>query len=344
MSKQRIDMNDWRSQPHRRYNPLRGEWVLVSPHRLARPWQGAVATAPATSRAQYDPACYLCPGNERASGARNPRYDRTFVFDNDYAALLRDTPQEVHENGLLLAQGEAGICRVLCFSPRHDLDIAQMTPQAITAVVDAWAQQYTELGALPGINAVTIFENRGQMMGASNPHPHGQIWAQSTPPDELMKEVAAQRSYTARTGSCLLCSYVDQELREGERIVYASDGAAVIVPYWAVWPFEALVVSRRHVGDIAALDAQERYALAEALSALTTRYDRLFSTSFPYSMGFHQRPADGAAYDEVHAHAHYFPPLLRSATVRKYMVGYELLAQPQRDITPEEAARRLREI
>lgn len=336
--------NDWRLRPHRRYNPLRGEWVLVSPHRLQRPWQGAVSTPASSSRPAYDPECYLCPGNERAGGARNPQYRHTYVFDNDYAALIPDTPPERIDDGLLTARGEAGRCRVVCFSPRHDLDIAQMEPAQVAAVIDAWAEQYGVLGELPYIGAVTIFENRGAMMGASNPHPHGQIWAQSTPPDELSKETASQCRHAESAGECLLCAYAAQELDVGERVVFANDHAAVIVPFWAVWPFEAIVVPRRHTGAIDELDPAERLGLAQALVALTSRYDRLFETPFPYSMGFHQRPTTGEVFPEWHTHAHYYPPLLRSATVRKYMVGYELLGQPQRDITAEDAARRLRDI
>jgi UDPglucose--hexose-1-phosphate uridylyltransferase len=337
--------NDWRARPHRRFNPLTGEWVLVSPHRLARPWQGDVSpTAAPATRLPYDPACYLCPGNTRAGGAINPRYESTFVFDNDYAALLMDTPPQEFSDDVLLAQSEIGRCRVVCFSPRHDLDIAQMDPQQILPVIDAWGQQYAELGSDPSINAVTIFENRGAMMGASNPHPHGQIWAQANLPNELVKESAHLREYAQRNGTCLLCTYVEQELRDPQRVVYANEHAVVLVPFWAVWPYEALVLPRRHKRSLDRLSAEERAALADALHALTSRYDRLFQTPFPYSMGFHQAPTDGATHDEWHAHAHYYPPLLRSASVRKFMVGYEMLAQPQRDILPEDAAERLRTV
>lgn len=335
-------MYDWRARPHRRYNPLSGEWVLVSPHRLDRPWQGAESAPAVTKRPAYDPNCYLCPGNERAHGAVNPPYEQTYVFENDFAALSIDTPVQEFHDALLTAQAEAGTCRVVCFSPRHDLDIAQMAPEQIARVVDTWAEQYVELGAMRNINAVTIFENRGAMMGASNPHPHGQIWAQATLPNELVKESQQQREHLARTGTCLLCTYVEQELQVQDRIVYAGDRVAVVVPFWAVWPFEALVVPRRHAGSIDKLDTEERAALADALHVLTSRYDELFNVPFPYSMGFHQSPTDGAAHEEWHMHAHYYPPLLRSASVRKFMVGYEMLAQPQRDLLPEDAARRLR--
>ncbi|HLI94654.1 MAG TPA: UDP-glucose--hexose-1-phosphate uridylyltransferase [Candidatus Baltobacteraceae bacterium] len=337
-------MTDWHTLPHRRFNPLTGEWVLVSPHRLERPWQGEVAASAPAARPAYDPHCYLCPGNERAGGKRNPRYQSTFAFDNDFPALLPDLAQERFSDGMLAAQSESGRCRVLCFSPRHDLDVAAMQPLQIREVVDAWAREYTALGSLPAVNAVTIFENRGAMMGASNPHPHCQIWAQSTVPSEQIKESNALAEYARRSGRCLLCEYAAQEIAAGERIVHANDHVVVVVPFWAVWPFEALVLPRRHVDSLERCASEERDAIADGIHVLTARYDRLFSAPFPYSMGWHQAPAGGGAHGEWHAHAHYFPPLLRSATVRKFMVGYEMLAEPQRDITAEEAARRLREI
>jgi UDPglucose--hexose-1-phosphate uridylyltransferase len=337
-------VNEWREAPHRRYNPLTGEWVLVSPHRLDRPWQGESAVTPAPARAPYDPHCYLCPGNMRASGERNPDYEHVFVFENDYAALIPGVPSaRIDEDGLLAARGESGRCRVLCFSPRHDLDIANMEVSAVRRVVDAWAQEYTRLGALPYVDAVTIFENRGTMMGASNPHPHGQIWANASVPSELGKETQALNEYAREHGRCLLCAYAAREIEQQERLVYVTDHVCVVVPFWAVWPFEVLVLPRRHVTAIDALQSEERDALAAALQDLTARYDRLFATPFPYSMGFHQRPTDGQPHEEWHMHAHYYPPLLRSASVRKYAVGYEMLAQPQRDFAPEDAAQRLRD-
>jgi UDPglucose--hexose-1-phosphate uridylyltransferase len=329
---------------HRRLNRLTGEWVLVSPHRTARPWQGQVEEVAADQRPAYDPACYLCPGNGRAGGARTPEYDSTYVFDNDFAALTPDVaPEEDDRKGLLIAQSERGICRVVCFSPRHDLTLGQMPAEAIRTVVDTWVDQYLELGSLDWVRHVQIFENRGAMMGASNPHPHGQIWANERLPNEPAKELAQQRA-RADSGGCLLCDYLDVELDDGERIVTGNEHFTALVPFWAVWPFETLVLPRAHAGALPDLGPDQRDGLADILRRLTRRYDRLFGVTFPYSMGLHQRPTDGDPHRGWHLHAHFYPPLLRSATVRKFMVGYELLGQPQRDITPETAAQRLREL
>ena len=329
---------------HRRLNRLTGEWVLVSPHRTARPWQGQVEEVAADRRPAYDPACYLCPGNGRAGGARTPEYDSTYVFDNDFAALTPDVaPEEDDREGLLIAQSERGICRVVCFSPRHDLTLGQMPAEAIRTVVDTWVDQYLELGSLDWVRHVQIFENRGAMMGASNPHPHGQIWANERLPNEPAKELAQQRAH-ADSGGCLLCEYLDVELDDGERIVTGNEHFTALVPFWAVWPFETLVLPRAHAGALPDLGPDQRDGLADILRRLTRRYDRLFGVTFPYSMGLHQQPTDGDPHRGWHLHAHFYPPLLRSATVRKFMVGYELLGQPQRDITPETAAQRLREL
>lgn len=333
------------SMPHRRYNPLTGEWILVSPHRTQRPWLGQVEKSAPEALPTYDPQCYLCPGNARAGGARNPRYEHTFVFDNDYAALVPDTPEaRVDRGGLVRAASERGICRVICFSPRHDVTLPDMAPEAIRRVVDVWADQTGELRARPGIQYVQVFENKGAMMGASNPHPHCQVWAEEHVPTEPAKEIHSTRVYLDARGSCLLCDYLALELETGERVILQNEHFVVVVPFWAVWPFETMVLARRHIGTLPELDPAERDALADAIKRLTTRYDNLFQISFPYSMGFHQAPGDGLPHPESHLHAHYYPPLLRSATVRKFMVGYELLANPQRDLTAETAAARLREM
>jgi UDPglucose--hexose-1-phosphate uridylyltransferase len=330
--------------PHRRYNALTGDWVLVSPQRTERPWQGQIEESTSDSLPEYDPKCYLCPGNERAGGTRNSQYTSTFVFDNDFPALQPDTPAEQAEQGeLILAEGEPGICRVVCFSPRHDLTVSRMDVTAIRRVVDVWAAQYTELGSIPFINWVQIFENRGALMGASNPHPHCQVWANSTLPNEAARENTAQSSYRQKCQRCLLCDYLALELRLKERLVCENDLFQALVPFWAVWPFEAMILSKRHVGALDELGEEERSQLAEILRLLTTLYDNLFQCAFPYTMGFHQRPTDGRPHQGWHLHAHFYPPLLRSATVRKFMVGYEMLASPQRDITAETAAARLRE-
>lgn len=333
------------SRPHRRFNPLTHEWVLVSPHRTDRPWQGQREQPTQTPSLTYDPECYLCPGNARAGGVRNPTYTSTFVFDNDFAALKPDTPDwESDEKGLFVAMSEAGLCRVVCFSPRHDLTLARMDVEDIGPVVDVWAQQYRELGGEPNIQSVQIFENRGAMMGNSNPHPHGQIWANQRLPDELSKEVVSQGRYFAAHGTTLLEDYLALEEEKQERIVCANDSFVVLVPFWAVWPFETILIPRRRVASMDELSNAECAALADILHQITIRYDNLFLTSFPYSMGFHQKPTDGANHPYFHMHGHFYPPLLRSATVKKFLVGYEMLAMPQRDITAEAAAARLREV
>ncbi|HZM10485.1 MAG TPA: UDP-glucose--hexose-1-phosphate uridylyltransferase [Candidatus Limnocylindrales bacterium] len=342
-----IDLSKIREVPHRRFNPLTREWVLVSPHRTQRPWQGQTERQPEEREFRFDPHCYLCPGNERAGGVRNPQYDSTFVFDNDFAALKPDVPNDDVSDGaqgLLVAQTETGVCRVLCFSPRHDMTLAQMDVSSIRRVVDLWTDQYRELGAMREINHVQIFENRGEMMGCSNPHPHGQVWADQTIPNVPRLEQESLTEYRHRNGSCLLCDYVELERAAGERIVCENEHFLALVPFWAVWPFEILLCSKSHVADLCGLDDRARTALADLLKRITTRYDNLFEAPFPYTMGFHQQPTDGVEHPEWHLHAHFFPPLLRSATVRKFMVGYELLATPQRDITAESAAERLRNL
>jgi UDPglucose--hexose-1-phosphate uridylyltransferase len=328
--------------PHRRYDPLRGRWVLVSPHRTQRPWQGEVSKADAKPAVHHDPECYLCPGNVRAGGKHNPPYTSVFAFENDYAALLPDTTPGSTETGLLRAESERGRCRVLCFHPDHSLTLANMELPDIVRVVEAWTQEFKELGTLPEIQHVEIFENRGAMMGASNPHPHCQIWATEHVPDEPAAEVANQLAYQQEHGRCLLCDALKIEQEQAQRIVCENDEFVALVPFWAVWPFETLIVSRAHLTGLDGFTPAQQKGLADILKQITTVYDRLFSVSFPYTMGFHQRPTDGEAHEECHFHGHFYPPLLRSATVRKFMVGFEMLGMPQRDITPEAAAEQLR--
>jgi UDPglucose--hexose-1-phosphate uridylyltransferase len=336
---------NWREQPHRRWNALTREWLLVSPQRTQRPWQGQVDKATAPAAVDYDPDCYLCPGNSRAGETTNPRYTNTFVFDNDYAALRPDTLEfAIDQNGLLRAESERGVCRVLCYSPNHGLPLARMSLPDIRRVVDAWIGQVEELGSKSFIRSVQIFENRGDMMGASNPHPHCQIWADERLPNEIVKEQASQSDYMAERKSCLLCDIQRLEVAAGERLVCENEAFMAVVPFWAVWPFEVLAISKAHVTGLDELNGSAADGLADILKRITTRCDNLFEAPFPYTLGIHQRPTDGMPHPEWHLHVHLYPPLLRSATVRKFMVGYELLAMPQRDITAESAAERLRAV
>ena len=337
-----VDLHQLKETPHRRFNPLTQEWVLVSPHRTLRPWQGKLEPRPIDNQPPYDPACYLCPRNSRAGAVVNPDYLSTFVFDNDYAALLPAVEEaKLEEADLLIASTECGLCRVGCFSPRHDSTIPQMTVEEIRLVIEMWVDQYHELGVLPWVNHVQVFENRGAMMGASNPHPHCQIWANAHLTNQSSREEASLDKYASKHDSCLLCDYLQLERSRQKRIVCENSSFAVVVPFWAVWPFETLLISKRHLGAMPDLNDAERNHLADIMKQLTTRYDNLFEISFPYSMGFHQRPTDDQPHSECHFHAHYYPPLLRSATIQKFMVGYEMLGTPQRDITPESAAAQL---
>jgi UDPglucose--hexose-1-phosphate uridylyltransferase len=330
------------SGPHRRYNPLLDEWVLTSPQRLSRPWQGQVEPAAGVALPAFDPSCYLCPGNVRANGDRTPAYATTFVFDNDFPALVPGAAGGESSDGLLRASSQSGRCRVICFSPRHDLTLARMTPAEILPVVQTWAQEVAALGSQPEIGYVQVFENKGAAMGCSNPHPHGQIWASRDVPTIPARKLDAQQRYHAAHGHDLLGDYLAQEVASGERLVCRNDDWVALVPFWAVWPFETMLVPTRRVEDLPSLTQDERRALADIIHRLTARYDNLFQVSFPYSMGWHGRPTTDEPHPGCRLHAVYYPPLLRSATVRKFLVGYEMTCEPQRDLTAEQAAATLR--
>ena len=330
--------------PHRRFNPLTGDWVLVSPHRLQRPWQGQTDNVAQESKPHHDPECYLCPGNERAGGAKNPDYDETFVFTNDFAALLPDVPRAPEPGShLTRLRGVRGTCRVICFSPRHDLTLAEFDVAGIRRVVDLWATQTEELGR--SWRWVQVFENKGAQMGASNPHPHGQVWALDAVPSEPTREDGRQRSYLAEHGTPLLVDYAALEAERGERVVVQNEHWLAVVPFWAVWPFELLVLPRRRrVARMPDLTNAEKEALAELLKPMLAKLDNLFETSFPYSFGWHGAPFGEQELGHWQLHGHLYPPLLRSADVRKFMVGFEMLGEPQRDLTAEQAAERLRDL
>lgn len=330
---------------HRRKNILTGEWIQVSPHRTKRPWQGKLEVHKDEQLHEHDANCYLCPGNKRANGTVNPNYKGVYVFDNDFPALQADiTEAYVNINDLLVSKSEKGICKVLCFSEKHHLSLAKMELSAIELVINSWAKEYRELGSLDYINAVQIFENKGDIMGCSNPHPHGQIWAQESLPQEMVKEQTQQFNYFKQNGRTLLADYLKEELKQKERILFENNSFLVLVPYWAVWPFETMIIAKGNLTSLNDFKHADRQSLAEAIQYLTRTYDKLFACSFPYSAGIHQSPTDGVAHPEWTFHMHFYPPLLRSATVKKFMVGYEMMGNPQRDFTPEYAAKLLKKL
>lgn len=331
-----------KEHPHTRLNILTGDWILVSPHRTKRPWQGKVENVPPDDRPAYDPKCYLCPRNTRADGSVNPDYKHSFVFTNDYSALLEDTPEGAFNiNGLLSAKSEKGICRVVTFSPNHSLTLPTLSIGEIEKVIEVWAYEFKNIGSDADIKYIQIFENKGEIMGCSNPHPHGQIWASSSLPLEIVKETKQQKKYFEEHGKSLLSDYLQLELEQKERLVLENDHFAALVPFWAIWPYETMIVSKRHIQNLLQFTAEEKNAYAEILKKLTAKYDNLFEISFPYSAGLHQSPVNDGEHPEWHWHMHFYPPLLRSATVKKFMVGYEMLANPQRDVTAEWAAEKL---
>lgn len=328
---------------HRRRNPLTGDYVLVSPHRAKRPWQGAEDSPELSSGGSYEQDCFLCPGNKRISGEQNPHYENCFVFTNDFAALQPSVPSQSDADPLFQYESATGVSRVICYSPDHSRTLAELNPAEIEQIISTWQQQSAELGQ--HYPWVQIFENKGAIMGCSQPHPHGQIWANSFWPNEIRKKDENQRNYLAQQQSNLLLDYASSELARGERVVVESQFWLTVVPFWAAWPFETLLVPKsQHLSDFSALTAELRSDLAKHLKELTARYDNLFECSFPYSMGWHHAPFDLTDKSHWQLHASFYPPLLRSASVKKFMVGYEMLAEPQRDLTPEQAAERLRSV
>lgn len=333
------------NRSHRRFNPLTGEWILVSPHRLQRPWQGRVEEIENGEKLKFDSGCYLCPGNERVGELKNPVYKNTFVFGNDYSALnINHDTVNINLNDLIKTESESGICRVVCFSPRHDLTLSEMDVDDIRKIIEVWIEEFKDLGSSSDINYVQIFENKGEMMGCSNPHPHGQIWATHSIPGEPLKETIHQKDFLYKKGNCLLCEYKKLETDNKERVIIDNEDFVVLVPFWAVWPYETMIISKRHIKDISGLTEKEKNSFADILKNITFIYDKVFNVSFPYSAGIHQAPTDGEDHPEWHFHYHFYPPLLRSPKIRKFMVGYEMLANPQKDFTAESAAEVLKNL
>lgn len=337
----RTELQDY---SHKRLNILTGEWVLVSPHRSKRPWQGQNEKISKEERPSHDENCFLCAGNERINGERNPDYKDVFVFTNDFAALQKESKDFKLDDGLFQAQSETGICKVICFSPDHSKSLANMEVNEINKVVKVWQKEYLKLGAIDTIKYVQIFENKGSVMGCSNPHPHGQIWSHSTLSNEVLKKDKQQKNYYINNNRSLLVDYLAQEIKAEERIIYQNKDFIVLTPFWAIWPFETMIVPKKKQSDITHMSSNETVAFADAISAITRAYDKLFQCSFPYSSGIHQAPTDGKTNEHWHWHMSFYPPLLRSATVKKFMVGYEMFGTPQRDITAELASRKLKDL
>ena len=333
---------NFKNSSHRRKNILTGEWILVSPHRTNRPWQGKKDKPQKLLSLDYDPNCYLCPGNKRAAGKKNPNYTGTYSFINDFSALKKVKINDAYSDGLLRAKIEYGICKVICYSPKHNSSISLLELNEIVEIIKLWQNEYSEIGSDPNINYVQIFENKGEIMGCSNPHPHGQIWAQRSIPNEVQKKIVNQKTYWEKNKKSLLSDYLKQEIESKERIVMQNDNFVALVPFWAVWPYETMIIPKRHVPSILELRQKEVLDYASILKELTVRYDNLFNTFFPYSMGIHQSPTNNHKSDFWHMHMSFYPPLLRSAEIKKFMVGYEMFAEPQRDITAEQAAEMLR--
>ncbi|KAG9292704.1 hypothetical protein G9A89_008292 [Geosiphon pyriformis] len=354
---------DYTEHSHRRFNPLTNSWVLCSPHRTKRPWQGQVEAMVPDTLPKYEATCYLCPGNVRAQGGKNPNYEGTFIFNNDFAAILPrqpeiSTPNSDKFSSLLRIESVLGECKVICYSHQHNITMAEMTNSSILEIIQIWTSSYLSLSNNPRISYIQVFENKGSIMGCSNPHPHCQIWCTSTIPEEPSKELASMRIYHNLHGSCLLCDYIELETSSKEtcanfsktlkennspRLVCENKSFICFIPFWAIWPFETIVISRQHITNLTELNEEQQNDFADIMRRITCRYDNLFECSFPYSMGLHQAPVDGNEHNiDSHLHLHFYPPLLRSSTVKKFMVGYELLAEPQRDLTPEQAAMRLR--
>jgi UDPglucose--hexose-1-phosphate uridylyltransferase len=337
-------MENIQQYSHKRYNPLTGEWVLVSPHRAKRPWQGQEEEIAQEKRPSYDPGCYLCSGNTRANGEKNPDYKDVFVFENDFSALQINSEKFSLQDGLIKAVSEQGICKVVCFSSDHSKSLANMNVKNIEKVIHVWQREYLDIGKEENINYVQIFENKGAVMGCSNPHPHGQIWSQSSLPNEVEKKDKNLKSYYNTHKSTILLDYTKQELDLNERIIFENRAFVVLVPFWAVWPYEAMIVPKTAQQNISEIPREDTLFYAEAISVLTKAYDKLFNTSFPYSSGIHQAPTNGQNNEHWHWHMSFYPPLLRSATVKKFMVGYEMFGMPQRDITPEIAGKTLKHL